>query len=257
MSRARCDSPRLWPSTTEVPNVAKATCSIEGCPNPVRARELCEKHYRQSQRERQTALCSVADCPSIARHLGWCDTHYKRWRKTGTTDPRIRRTIEERFWEKVILGEPPVGDPSLGPCRLFTGGLDTKGYGQFWMGTRADGRLWRAHHISWLLAGKTVPELPARLDHLCHTADVRAGLCLGGPTCLHRRCIEDTHLEVVTHAENMARGARAWIPETHCKYNHEFTPENTYHYGTRQRMCRICMKRRNLEALERKRLADH
>lgn len=38
------------------------------------------------------------------------------------------------------------------------------------------------------------------LDHLCHTKDK---ICKGGKTCLHRKCVNPEHLQLVTQAENI------------------------------------------------------
>lgn len=49
-------------------------------------------------------------------------------------------------------------------------------------------------------------------------------------TCRNRNCINDTHLEVVTHKVNVLRGVghtAVNARKTHCKRGHEFTPENT------------------------------
>ncbi len=62
------------------------------------------------------------------------------------------------------------------------------GYGRFKM----FGKNWVAHRASWFMAGLTIPD-GMQLDHLCRNT----------------RCVEITHLEPVTCAENVQRGWRA------------------------------------------------
>jgi hypothetical protein len=64
-------------------------------------------------------------------------------------------------------------------------------------------------------------------------------------TCNNRDCINPDHLEAVSHAENMSRGAKR---RTTCRNGHEWNDKNTYtsevkrkQGGTRiQRYCRLC-----------------
>lgn len=76
--------------------MAKRTCSIERCPNPVVARGWCDNHYRKWRKYgdplgARTLLsdsaCRIESCdgqanePGSAR--GLCRKHYLRWKKCG------------------------------------------------------------------------------------------------------------------------------------------------------------------------------
>lgn len=94
-------------------------------------------------------------------------------------------------------------------CWLWTAAMTPLGYGRF----RA-GRLLQAHRWSYEYHVGPIPD-GLVLDHLCRTP----------------RCVNPDHLEPVTHRENILRGetvAAHRAAQTHCKRNHEFTPENTY-----------------------------
>lgn len=78
-------------------------------------------------------------------------------------------------------------------------------------------------------------------------------------TCGRRACLNPAHLEAVTRLENVRRstetgGRRPRHPaqpltaaqrlNTHCKYGHEFTPENTRWKSDGHRSCRECGRQR-------------
>lgn len=141
------------------------------------------------------------------------------------SDPTPDLIPVDRFWSKV--------DRSGGPdaCWLWLGAPNPSGYGGFHvpsLGGRA------AHRVSYIL---NVGPIPAglQLDHLCRV----------------RHCVNPRHLEPVTLAENLRRGAESRHAEdTHCPHGHEWTPENTT-YGTQgYRRCRTCRR----EGLRRARL---
>lgn len=118
-------------------------------------------------------------------------------------------------------------------CRIWIGGINRRGYGQF----SVAGKTKKAHRISYRLY---VADIPAGhdVDHRCNTP------------C----CVEPSHLEAVTHAENMRRQGER---RTHCRRGHEFTPENTIiktgPAGRRQ--CRECVRQSRLRKRDRDRKA--
>lgn len=78
-----------------------------------------------------------------------------------------------RFWAKV---------DTSGPCWLWTGSLDTHGYGHLRVGPR----IVLAHRLAWQFATGTWPDL-----HVLHTCDTP-------------RCVRFDHLFLGTDADNMA-----------------------------------------------------
>lgn len=125
--------------------------------------------------------------------------------------------LPERFWEKVY----PC--PITG-CWLW-GAATSNGYGRY------------SHKRKGCWAyGVAYAELVApvavglELDHLCRV----------------RSCVNPAHLEPVTHLVNLLRGSapQVHISKTYCKYDHEFTPENTRMRKDGGRDCKECDRRR-------------
>ena len=142
------------------------------------------------------------------------------------------------IWNKKIDKEGPVPEnrPDLGPCWLWLGSI-AGGYGRYGKGPGTT----MAHRIAWEMEHGPIPD-GLELDHLCRV----------------RRCVNPSHLELVTHRENVLRGegiAAREAVQTHCKYGHEFTPENTLPQscGRRGRRCRECKRAEGREYQRRKR----
>lgn len=157
--------------------------------------------------------------------------------------------MTERITSKFTI-EPKSG------CWLWHAARDKKGYGIVTKPAavyRETGgaRHWQAHRYVYLAVRGTIPD-GLVLDHLCRV----------------RNCVNPDHLEPVTDAENFRRGAgtghvlwdgTVWPKAKsllhHCKYGHEYTPENTYIRTAGWRVCRTCMNARQREYQARKRAA--
>lgn len=132
---------------------------------------------------------------------------------------RPARPLEERLFEKI---------DAAGPCWLWTAAKNRGGYGVISRGR--GGGVAIVHRLVWGLLAGPIPE-GTELDHLCRV----------------RACCNPDHLEPVTRAVNVARGAqRAGVPrKTHCKRGHAFTPENSRPNGNHGRACRECVNDAN------------
>jgi len=110
----------------------------------------------------------------------------------------------------------------MGECKLWLGAKDRDGYGH----RRIGGKLAIVHRKAYEDAYGPIPD-GLEIDHLCSV----------------RNCYEPTHLEAVTHAENVRRGQAGKVQRaaTHCKRGHEFSEENTWFDSKRnKRRCNAC-----------------
>ena len=172
--------------------------------------------------------CTVEGCTKPLRALGMYGTHYARFRRNGTLEyVTVARPAVDRVMEKVVYADDG--------CWLFTGAR-VNGYGHV---RGEDGRLAMAHRVVFLASGRTIPD-GLDLDHRCHSEDKE---CKGGPTCVHRACVNPDHLEPVTRQENVLRGRLRdrWQNNTECGKGHSL--EDAYRYGNR-RQCRTCTQER-------------
>lgn len=129
---------------------------------------------------------------------------------------KVQFPPEVRFWAMVDKNGPlPEFAPELGNCWLWTGCTVKAGYGRFGFGGSLGTR--SAHQF---LIGR--PPAGLVTDHLCRV----------------RNCVRPSHLEFVTTAENVRRGAKGSLV-TRCPQGHEYTPANTIS-GTGRRQCRAC-----------------
>jgi hypothetical protein len=175
--------------------------------------------------------CSINGCEDeVTRRL--CDEHWQL-----IVDNRGEAGALGRFFRNII---------SFDDCWIWHSCSTGKGYGEF-----LDHR---AHIWSYLtFVGEYDRSLD--LDHTCHNADKS---CKGGPSCLHRRCVNPRHLEPVTRSENTKRGriGDKGKNRTHCKNGHELTPEILIlQKGSGRWSCRTCKNRSEAIRLQRQRRA--
>ncbi|MGW0136226.1 HNH endonuclease [Streptomyces sp. NPDC003299] len=138
--------------------------------------------------------CTVPGCGRQHEARGWCKPHHKRWLATGDVraDLPIGARIEtdeiSKFWSSVE--KTPT-------CWIWTGSVDTKGYGRF----KLHGKFFQAHRWAYQRFVGLVPD-GLQIDH------VKA------KGCASRLCVNfEEHLEPVTCRENIHRGARTKLSD--------------------------------------------
>ncbi len=138
--------------------------------------------------------------------------------------------VIEQFWGKVGF---------TNDCWYWMGSIEKSGYGIF----NLDKKHIRAHRFAYELVIGLIP-VDKVLDHTCHNQDKK---CKEGLFCLHRRCINPSHLEPTTRLNNSLRGrvaelaALRQLVKTKCPLGHIFSKENTYIRKDRcGRECRAC-----------------
>src|SRR3972149_2205887 len=101
-------------------------------------------------------------------------------------DPRL----PARFWEKVNPNGPiPAHRSDLGPCWEWTGAKLRDGYGPVNKGSWANSKATLVHRITYEAVIGPIPQ-GQELDHLSR----------------NHSCVRLSHVEPVTHRENMRRG---------------------------------------------------
>lgn len=175
--------------------------------------------------------CSVAGCDGLHLARGWCKTHYRRWQRTGDIELEPV-SDQDRFWSKVDRSAGPDG------CWPWTAGINTYGYGKFWL----DGHDVGAHRIAWELEHGDPPPPGVEIDHACHNGTG----CELGCECPHRRCCNPRHMVVTDQRTNTLRGSGISAKnaaKTHCEHGHPLSGANLYiHKTSGGRCCRTCSR---------------
>lgn len=131
----------------------------------------------------------------------------------------------ERIFAKISI-DP---DDPLGKCWIWTGALNTHGYGEVWFNNRME----MSHRLiyAWLvqpIPRGLHPEVPC-LDHII---------------CDNPRCCNPNHLQLVLPRENLARTNSVSAVnrrKTHCIRGHPL-PDKPNRSDGAGRMCLICRK---------------
>jgi hypothetical protein len=134
--------------------------------------------------------------------------------------------------ERLLNGSVPTENG----CRRWTGAHTSKGYGHIVVRGRTR-PVHRVAHEVWI---GPIPE-GFEIDHVRSKG------------CRHRDCIDPSHLEAVTHLENIRRKPQP----SHCPEGHEYTKENTALWRRKNRpgmnkICRTCRNRKRREQRARK-----
>jgi hypothetical protein len=125
----------------------------------------------------------------------------------------------DRFWARVEKTET---------CWIWLGAINKYGYGAVGI----NGKVLRAHRISWAIAnGRT----PTPKEFVCHSCD-------------NRPCVNPGHLWLGDNRSNMAdcvaKGRNSKPPHKekskHCKRGHPLVASNLYQYGPKYRKCKTC-----------------
>ena len=138
-------------------------------------------------------------------------------------------TILEKLWERSVI------DKVTG-CWRWQGSHNQLGYGRICI----NGENKYVHKVAFNeLVGKPI-------NIVCHKDNI----------CKYKDCWNPSHLYDGTYSQNrldsIAKHGIHRIKNTHCKYEHEFSIENTGYSG-RQRYCKICNRNRaTLQKLKRK-----
>ena len=102
-------------------------------------------------------LCSVEGCNSTNYEArGLCKKHYDYAKNTGQLNNLPKKTLEQRFWEKVNKNGP-IHPVLQTPCWVWTAAPNPKGYGVISLGSEGKGNV-LAHRLSWEIQHGDIPK---------------------------------------------------------------------------------------------------
>src|SRR5699024_6409082 len=136
--------------------------------------------HRRPGRDRGGAVkaCSIEDCENGGQlRRGLCNRHYKRWRRHG--DPLAGSTKYTDPEAAFLARTEPL---CWSDCIVWTGALDSDGYGQL----RINGRMVKAHRWAYEREHGPIPGGMV-IDHMC----------------FERSCANVDHLRLATRQQNV------------------------------------------------------
>jgi len=142
-------------------------------------------------------------------------------------------TLAERIVARTVSTPCPItidrlGRKIVGDCLIWTGAVDTNGYGVITDRSEGKPKVRKVHRVAFYLANGRWPD--GVTDHLCRV----------------RPCAQPTHLEDVTDRENLQRGDSGVYngAKTRCPRGHAYDESNTHwtidKLGRTGRDCRAC-----------------
>lgn len=129
-------------------------------------------------------------------------------------------------------------EPQESGCWWYPAVPDNKGYAITKIGWPVAKTI-RIHRLSWIYYKGDITDNMV-VDHLCH--DISS--CQGGNTCIHRRCVNPEHLQLLSISDNSKKTVRIMKYRTHCKRGHTLEG-NIFDYDSKQgkrSACKSCQK---------------
>lgn len=169
----------------------------------------------------------MANCPKcgnkMSRYSRQCNACYLKIHTQDINGDKIPE--RKRFWSKI---------DRINECWVWIGTLNKKGYGEFSRKRNGEWRMQLAHGYAYEMINGPIPR-GKELDHLCR----------------NHACVRPSHLEAVTHTENLRRGEggkvakRRLLNKMCCIHGHPYTQENTYIDKDGHRVCRTCNREKS------------
>ena len=157
--------------------------------------------------------------------------------------------LPPRFWSKVRWIS--ICEDGTEPCWLWGGGIDTRGYGQYWLN-----KTQQAHKLAFLDAGGVLTPKKPWVLHKCHEYWFKD----------NKACVNPKHLRAGSLSENVQDTIKAGTfknpmtdlnkLKTHCPRGHELSGDNLIKYQLKlgYRSCKICYNKHSRKSYKKKKL---